>query len=888
MNILGWINRINDLYGNEPVPRRFDTTQWLRPGFRGAGLVDHGPAGVRQGYGGPGSGIPGKAIDNPQHYKITKAELNKIKKMRYKNSFFDWSEKSDWYKNLQKRVGGLNRGTLNKLIKKVVTEEFPGSYSGKLGREQYRRDTVVRAFMGHLENVGEFDGDEKLAKILEQFHGTGDHKFENINKDWTAWKNGEFEARGVDRSKLNKYQLQEINNWKAQQTGIRTKRRADQLKYLHGLNDTRPGMKVKDIKAMFYKNFDYLDSSGSTFLHRVDQLTSLKRTGKVSSGIDSTKSYAWNKADKHRSKWLKEAYGSVFQGNYTRFISEADKLFDAGNFKEARRLYAAADKYFGPSGIFTKAGGQGEHPLSRIMGGTDHQLKINSLVSGDLNQFKRINFDEPILKLSNEYKKTKPGSPERKKIIQEIENRKKLMNFLTESPTEKGIVEPVKFRYGPNSIGPSVDVVPIDKVKNFNVEDYVKRGQSYLDVFQKQGATLGLIDKKTGTITQKAVNVNKMLQAAGIDISDCLSQGGRVGLVLGATPNKCISKVIDKEMKLAKKTGDMAKFSKFGKLASKAGWVVGWADIPIELAFALPHLLSGNVQDAKAATTFGLLGYGGKKLEQIDPEENPEAYKYFKHIKDIEDWMDAFNQEQNAQSEWDEISDEYMKKYKKEGDPSGVMGRIVDQYEDAKAKQEFIGTNYQGYLTEEGEQDFKAERRGKEAGKKYLRETEKKEWAEGIGMGPLFNIALGLPPKGIKFKEDKITSLEQQIKQKGEPFYGGFLKPGVRAAAEFLGAPGLHDDWYDAFYGRDPREAYSDLPLDWASQLSKLEAKETREGLEEIAETKRKAQEALQRLATGRKFDPQEMAGGGLTRTVAPDSGPMSQGLRSLYIDDMD
>jgi len=32
-------------------------------------------------------------------------------------------------------------------------------------------------------------------------------------------------------------------------------------------------------------------------------------------------------------------------------------------------------------------------------------------------------------------------------------------------------------------------------------------------------------------------------------------------------------------------------------------------------------------------------------------------------------------------------------------------------------------------------------------------------------------------------------------------------------------------------------------------------------------------------------------AGGGLanlTRTVAPDSGPMSQGLRSLYIDDRD
>ena len=41
----------------------------------------------------------------------------------------------------------------------------------------------------------------------------------------------------------------------------------------------------------------------------------------------------------------------------------------------------------------------------------------------------------------------------------------------------------------------------------------------------------------------------------------------------------------------------------------------------------------------------------------------------------------------------------------------------------------------------------------------------------------------------------------------------------------------------------------------------------------------------------GKLFNPQQMAGGGLaslTRTVAPDSGPMSHGLRSLYIDDKD
>ena len=51
MDILQYIDKIKQNYGNEPVPVRYNTQKYLRPGFRGAGLVDHGPAGVRQGYG---------------------------------------------------------------------------------------------------------------------------------------------------------------------------------------------------------------------------------------------------------------------------------------------------------------------------------------------------------------------------------------------------------------------------------------------------------------------------------------------------------------------------------------------------------------------------------------------------------------------------------------------------------------------------------------------------------------------------------------------------------------------------------------------------------------------------------------------------------------------
>mgnify|MGYP001426697533 CR=1 FL=1 len=107
-------------------------------------------------------------------------------------------------------------------------------------------------------------------------------------------------------------------------------------------------------------------------------------------------------------------------------------------------------------------------------------------------------------------------------------------------------------------------------------------------------------------------------------------------------------------------------------------------------------------------------------------------------------------------------------------------------------------------------------------------------WEEGMDIDISMPDAL---PGGVKFnwapfKPNEITSLEQQVEQKGEPYYGKWWKRGVRYGAEELGAPDLYDDWYDAFYGKDPRDAYSDLPLDWASQLAALEKKEWLQKLE--------------------------------------------------------
>ena len=352
---------------------------------------------------------------------------------------------------------------------------------------------------------------------------------------------------------------------------------------------------------------------------------------------------------------------------------------------------------------------------------------------------------------------------------------------------------------------------------------------------------------------------------------------------------KCISKVLQNEAKLAKKTGDFAKYSKFAKLAKNATWVVGWADIPFELAFALPSLLAGDVGGAKRATTAGLAGWGGKRIDEIDQKKYPEAYKYFKHVQDVNDWMDAFNQQRKSESELGKFSEDWVNYYKKHGDKSGYTDRVVNRYQEAVDKQDEIAKNYIGYTDELGQEDLQALDVGREKGKEYLTETVEEGWKEGMDLDlflpPSMHVTkdvLGIDtPKIAPFKPDEITSLEQQVEQKGDPYYGKWWKRGTGHAAEELGDEDLYTDWYDRFYGRDPREAYSDLPLDWASQLAALEKKEYQEDPRTVQPS------ALEEWIWNKKHG---YAGGGIANirrpwAIPPESGPdpYGGGLSSQY-----
>jgi hypothetical protein len=423
--------------------------------------------------------------------------------------------------------------------------------------------------------------------------------------------------------------------------------------------------------------------------------------------------------------------------------------------------------------------------------------------------------------------------------------------------------------------------------------------------------TLEAAQKEITTLDQKGIH--KFLKQAGFNINKCLSSGGRVKLQGGGGVNTCIKGVIEAEQKKAMKgnKASLKKFGKFGKLARTGGWILGPLDIPLELAFALPHMLAGDKEAAKRATTFGLFGWGKDKLDEVKAD-SPEAYKYAKHMKDNENYIDAYFSALDASENLDRLKDlpEHAQKEKK----------LIynNQFDKAQEKMASIQAGYVGYGDEEGK-DVWEEAKGKSATQDYFIKDVKEKADKGLDMkqygGHGMNIALGLPWNfGMKsgdvapFKGGQpITNLKQYIAQRGQPYWKQ-----LEHATYEAGIPTLFDNYFATADVREPEDAYSDLPIKYAGELGKLEKEEMLRGLKEQGEFMTRGfkdsleaqgidwDEAMNVGKKDWKFDifgkrrlrafggRASHMGGGIAsirrpHAIPPKSGPTPQGLPSMY-----
>ena len=393
------------------------------------------------------------------------------------------------------------------------------------------RNDVVKTFLNYLDKNTEFDGNEKLEKELVKYQKDSvQHRFENINRTFKAWRAGNFDVDGIDNAKARKNI--EVKNWSPKARGARTQNRENQLKFLDELNN-QPELSLKAVKNKFNKRFQNKDPNFNkkTFIQRIEQLTQLKRNGSVPSNADGSKTRSYGISIGARSPWLTKALTESlnFSTNYNRLIRAADDLQSKGQTQRANRLYAAADDFFGSKGIFTKLPGNAEHPLSVTYGKPEDILKVDSLVRGDLNRFKNDAFDNPIKRLSGEYNKKNTTLARRKEIESLMNNRKSFLNYLTSGSIDKGIVEKVNFDFTPQKVTLTANVTPVDELgRKFDFGQFVKKGEGFLDEFTKRGAGGNLLTaegfaKRVGVSDTRIANLLKAVEKAPASCQKILS-----------------------------------------------------------------------------------------------------------------------------------------------------------------------------------------------------------------------------------------------------------------------------------------------------------------------------------------------------------------------------
>ena len=514
-------------------------------------FANGGRVGFKKGTKITGSGIPGVSYSNPSVLKIAENKLKKSVELKNNFNVLNWDEKTthpELIKEFKKnKIKLTNREYLNKIITEVSKKN---NWTDPV---QYKREIIVDSFMKHLNTVGEFDGKEKLAEELKPFLGKQGHLYENINKVFKDWTQGKFEVESVDRTLLDKNIKKELKDWSPTQLNVRSLQREKQLEFLNDLNNK--DIFLDNAKKQFSKRFNYLEDPLKTFSQRVGQLTTLKLEGKIPSNKDATEFKTYKNIETgERAPWLKQGLTDIYNGNYSKLIKAADELETTGKTKEAERLYNAAEKFFSPnSGIFTKEGGQAEHPFSRVWGGVDQQLKINSLVSGDLNSFKRLNFDEPVIQSISKYRAATTDK-ERQQLQKSIELRKNFMNYLTGSKEFGGITDPVEFKFTPTDVEVKTNVTPIDKIKDFDVDVFKQRGQAYGEAASEIGKDLGLLTKQGELINRKVSldRIEEILDKANVtrrerEIFNSISNR----LNLGFDPNS-IKELYPEEFNIAK------------------------------------------------------------------------------------------------------------------------------------------------------------------------------------------------------------------------------------------------------------------------------------------------------------------------------------------------
>ena len=313
---------------------------------------------------------------------------------------------------------------------------------------------------------------------------------------------------------------------------------------------------------------------------------------------------------------------------------------------------------------------------------------------------------------------------------------------------------------------------------------------------------------------------------------------------------------------------------KFGKLTAFAKMFFGDVAIPLEYMFAAPYLAAGDIEGAKRASTAGLLGYGKVDLDKLPAGE---GQRFLKHINALNSYMDNYQTKTTAEND--------LEKSKLSGTTESNF-MITDRIAQAQTNMDNIATDYSNY----GYDGQKGILQGKVAAQQLIRDQVQSDYNKNkkATSTQFFKdsdpelLKQNILSGDEKFAPDKvtpITDLESYIRNKGEATAGNTnlffdVKPYTLNRAEALGAGDIFDTYAGGYAGvetpgfiretgevdmgtKDVRDAYSSLPVEYASQLAALEKEDLKEGM---------LKKDIEQRLTG--SGPLQLASGGLANLM--------------------
>ena len=618
------IKKFNDMKAYLLKPKRLFTS---KQDTIGGGIIQGEDLGSRIGFSAP---VQLKATENKGKWKVRYRDKKfgrREGETGYKegDKFFDTKEEADaFYEDLQskkekKKAAGITSKNIavekqakeinnfvDDFINKNITnygvrdyDEFKKNLLESFKKSNIKDSSGRQALYKGLPNTGIKEAENHFKKLFYTSKlETDDVLRNNIDRylDYNNIDKKYYKGTYVDREGLKK-QYADILDPKVQ---------SDILFMMESDNVGTPKLRSGILKNIFGdKQQKYIDKKNASnlqyekYMNTIENFLTEDQLKQALGGETNIKKFMRKQTDLlneifDTSELKKSGYAElIFNADHLEGIAEIARMEDAESMvrglKNLMGTTAARNRELGMGGFSTKR--------RSLMDKINRGINIDTNVS-ELNKITKEAYPQLKGDLIKYDPKTKSAIPT-KNFTVEYDPDRAFGQYFTELATNpKGAEQMIKQAAGSPELTKFIKDIEGGNFKNFNkvVSEYQKGKLEF-------GKELNFYCKVAG---QRRLST---------------------GMVPGAT---CSSADIERGMRIDSKTPEgKARLMKVAKNFGKVfGKIVAPIDIGIESAFALPHLLRGDVEGAIGATTAGLFGAGKEGMEQVGEKFGTDSPEY--------------------------------------------------------------------------------------------------------------------------------------------------------------------------------------------------------------------------------------------------------------------